>query len=410
MNSSIQGGLSKLKKKHFRVKHQKVKLFRANEPLLSVFMWGVNHTINELSHVTIPVMLLPDDFKAYSKIKVDNHLFNKENMPSHFKVKEYCPLLFRNLRERFGIDDLDYKESLTRSQPIVIDSQGKSSAKFYQSYDKLFIMKSLTSEEVERMHAFLKHYHPYIVERHGKTLLPQYLGMYRLTVENVEYYLVAMRNVFSSHLTTHRKFDLKGSTVDREASDREKEKELPTFKDNDFVKEGMKIYIGDEAKDKLLNTLSHDVEFLTKLKLMDYSLLLGIHDCHRAEQERAEAPEEVGDAGDEEDDSEDPDRMQWCSTPPDSPHTLMREISLQYDITNIIPELDIYAIPSAENAPVAEIYFIALIDVLTEYGVKKQAAKAAKTVKYGSNVDGISTCDPEQYGKRFIEFLSKAIE
>jgi hypothetical protein len=41
----IQGGLSKLKKKHFRVKHQKVKLFRASEPLLSVFMWGVNHTV-----------------------------------------------------------------------------------------------------------------------------------------------------------------------------------------------------------------------------------------------------------------------------------------------------------------------------------------------------------------------------
>lgn len=62
------------------------------------------------------------------------------------------------------------------------------------------------------------------------------------------------------------------------------------------------------------------------------------------------------------------------------------------------------------GAPVREIYFIALIDVLTHYGVKKQAAKAAKTLKHGSNVDGISTCDPEQYGKRFIEFLSKAIE
>lgn len=57
-----------------------------------------------------------------------------------------------------------------------------------------------------------------------------------------------------------------------------------------------------------------------------------------------------------------------------------------------------------------EIYFLAIIDVLTHYGVKKQAAKAAKTVKYGSNVEGISTCDPEQYGRRFIEFLSKAIE
>lgn len=33
--------------------------------------------INELSNVPVPVMLMPDDFKAYSKIKVDNHLFNK---------------------------------------------------------------------------------------------------------------------------------------------------------------------------------------------------------------------------------------------------------------------------------------------------------------------------------------------
>lgn len=29
-------------------------------------------------------------------------------MPSHFKFKEYCPLVFRNLRERFGIDDQDF--------------------------------------------------------------------------------------------------------------------------------------------------------------------------------------------------------------------------------------------------------------------------------------------------------------
>lgn len=33
--------------------------------------------INELSQVPLPVMLLPDDFKASSKIKVNNHLFNR---------------------------------------------------------------------------------------------------------------------------------------------------------------------------------------------------------------------------------------------------------------------------------------------------------------------------------------------
>ncbi|VVC39356.1 Hypothetical protein CINCED_3A013886 [Cinara cedri] len=356
--SVVQGGLSKLKKKHIGVKRQKVKLFRANEPLLSVLMWGVNHTINELSHVTIPVMLLPDDFRAYSKVKVDNHLFNKENMPSHFKIKEYCPLVFRNLRERFGIDDLDYKESMTRSQPVSADASGKSNAGFYYSYDKLFIIKTLTSEEVERMHSFLKHYHPYVVERHGKTLLPQYLGMYRLTVDGDEHYVVAMRNVFSNHLATHRKFDLKGSTVDREASDKEKEKDLPTFKDNDFVKERTKIYIGDEAKDKLLETLGADVDFLTGLHLMDYSLLLGIHDCTRAEREREEAiVSGTGDVNAEEEDEDAEDSegagntVTWANTPPDSPHSLLaRDTSLcQYDVAAIIPDLDIYAIPSSEG-------------------------------------------------------------
>lgn len=76
-------------------------------------------------------------------------------------------------------------------------------------------------------------------------------------------------------------------------------------------------------------------------------------------------------------------------------------VLIGYHITDL--EFDV------PGAPVKEIYFLALIDVLTHYGVKKQAAKAAKTVKYGGNVDGISTCDPEQYGKRFIEFISKAI-
>lgn len=65
--------------------------------------------------------------------------------------------------------------------------------------------------------------------------------MYRLTVDNVETYIVVSRNVFSNHLSTHRKFDLKGSTVDREASEKEREKELPTLKDNDFVNEQMKV-------------------------------------------------------------------------------------------------------------------------------------------------------------------------
>ena len=46
--------------------------------------------------------------------------------------------------------------------------------------------------------------------------------MYRLTVNSTETYWMVMRNVFSAKLKVHRKFDLKGSTVDRQASTKEK--------------------------------------------------------------------------------------------------------------------------------------------------------------------------------------------
>jgi len=401
-------GLATTKTKKFRVKHPKRKLFRASEPLLSVFMWGVNHSVREQQHIHVPVMLMPDDFRSFSKIKVDNHNFNKDNLPSHFKVKEYCPLVFRNLRERFGIEDQDYLNTMMKC-PKPMDAPGRSGASFYLSTDRMYVIKTMTTEEVEQMHSLLKQYHPYVVERHGKTLLPQYLAMYRLTVDNIETYLVVMRNVFSNHLRVHKKYDLKGSTVDREASDKEREKNLPTLKDNDFLADRIKICIGDEAKEKLMETLAADVDFLTRLNIMDYSLLLGIHNVDQANGEEEEVIEE-----EEEDEEYDSGGSGVALTPPDSPG-VARHPLLTGTIADgrIDPEKDIYAIPSRGcqgNGAQNDIYFLALVDILTQYGAKKVVAKAAKTVKYGSSVEGISTVGPEQYAKRFLAFISEAIE
>lgn len=400
--SSIMEGSIKTKTKRFKVKHPKRKLFRSNDPFLSVFMWGVNHTVKELQHVHVPVMLMPDDFRSFSKVRVDNQSFNKENLPSHFKVKEYCPLVFRNLRERFGIDDNDFLNSLTKS-PKPMDSPGRSGAKFFQSIDRMYLIKTLTGEEVEEMHILLKQYHPFIVERHGKTLLPQYLAMYRLTVDSQETYMVVMRNVFSGFLKIHKKYDLKGSTVDREASEKERVKDCPTFKDNDFLNDGVKIHIGPEAKAVFMETLEADVDFLTKNEIMDYSLLLGIHDTTR-EDSREELEEE-----EEEEDYDSGGSGGAALTPPHSPGLPRESAEKKTSVFEgrIDPETDIYAIPSQTGE---DIYFLSMIDVLTHYGVKKMTAKAAKTVKYGSSVEGISTVEPDQYAKRFISFIQEAIE
>ncbi|XP_064797309.1 phosphatidylinositol 5-phosphate 4-kinase type-2 alpha-like isoform X1 [Oncorhynchus masou masou] len=431
--SSIAASIaSKTKKKHFVA--QKVKLFRASDPLLSVLMWGVNHSINELSHVQIPIMLMPDDFKAYSKIKVDNHLFNKENMPSHFKFKEYCPLVFRNLRERFGIDDQDFQNSLTRAAPLNSDAQGRTGARFHTTYDKQYVIKTITSEDVAEMHNILKKYHQFIVECHGNTLLPQFLGMYRLTVDGDETYMIVTRNIFSHRLPVYKKYDLKGSTVAREASDKEKQprppedapprpksnvqqrlqtlriatrfycamkhvrdaKELPTYKDNDFINDGQKICIDDDNKKMFLEKLRKDVEFLAQLKLMDYSLLVGIHDVERAEQEEVESEDNEGDDEGESDGV--------IGTPPDSPSNTL-DSTKPLSPGEFDPTIDVYAIKSNDGAPRKEVYFMAVIDILQHYDAKKKAAHAAKTVKHGAGAE-ISTVNPEQYSKRFYDFIT----
>lgn len=397
----------KQKKKRIRAVQQKLRVFRAKEPLLSVLMWGVNYSINELGHVTIPVMLMPDDFKSYIKIRIDNHLFNKDNMPSHFKFKEWCPLVFRNLRERFGIDEESYLLSLTKHCPLELDSPGRSGARFLVSYDRKFIVKTLASEEVTEMHRILKDYHQYVVERHADTLLPQYLGMYRLTVNDTETYLVVMRNIFSSRLVIHKKYDLKGSTVDRQASDKERAKDLPTFKDNDFVNDGISLPLEPDQRIKLINTLEADTGFLANLNLMDYSLLVGIHDCDRPDPQ-------VNDPFDSEEngvDDEDPEEnvnsgAAAAPTPPDSP---MGNYERQMSADEFDPKLEAFAVKCGDQCGKQEIYFMALIDILTHYGVKKRTAQAAKTVKHGSGAE-ISTVKPDQYARRFMEFIDKVIK
>ncbi|KAI3357819.1 hypothetical protein L3Q82_016208 [Scortum barcoo] len=421
---------TKTKKKHFV--QQKVKVFRASDPVLSVFMWGVNHSINDLNQVPVPVMLLPDDFKANTKIKVNNHLFNKENLPGHFKFKEYCPQVFRNLRERFGIEDLDYQVSLTRSPPLrSSDDQGEGL--LLNSYDRALVVKQISSEDVADMHNILSEYHQHIVKCHGSTLLPQFLGMYRVSVDNEETYLIVMRNMFSHRLVVHRKYDLKvrrnctansptffntqptsryckcgsraGSLVAREASDKERVKELPTFKDMDFRNNMQKVYVTEEQKEKFMEKLNRDVEFLVRLKIMDYSLLLGIHDVGRAEREEEEGEEVCNE--------EEPEAENGLTAGATvgsygtSPEGIAGYMSACKPLGpgEFDPYVDVYAVGSCAGAPQREVYFMGLIDVLTQYDTKKKAAHAAKTVKHGAGAE-ISTVHPEQYAKRFRDFIS----
>ncbi|CAH8505815.1 unnamed protein product [Schistosoma mattheei] len=455
------------KHKKVRIMKQKLKLFRANEPLKSVLMWGINYSFSALNHVKQRALLLKDDFKAYMKVKVNNHHFNKENMPSRFKFKEYCPMVFKSLRDRFGVDKMDYWDSFTRHQPLWDSTRGKSGSKFLVTYNRQFVAKTISSEEVEQMHQMLEEYYSYIVKGHGQTLLPQFLGLYRLTVNDQESYILVMRNVFSPRLAIHKKYDLKGSAVDREANEKEKSKPLPTLKDADFLTDLCKMHIGEESKKKMLSTLECDIQFLQENNLIDYSLLIGDAgddgegtgggvlepnsrgfddrmvsagdglgtlssqwQCGRlsmarssivlglsssAAAEAASCGVGTGNASTGDDDDEEEDGISIPEnntqvptselTPPDSPPGA--ECLPQLFSGELHPTLEHYGIKSSIDSPHPLIYFVAIIDILTRYGMRKRTAQTYKTVKHGADGGSVK---PEFYGRRLLEFVEQCID
>ena len=54
----------------------------------------------------------------------------------------------------------------------------------------------------------------YVVECHADTLLPQYLGMYRIKVNDADAHcFIVMRSVFSPRVAVHKIYDLKVNVI-----------------------------------------------------------------------------------------------------------------------------------------------------------------------------------------------------
>lgn len=65
--------------------------------------------------------------------------------------------------------------------------------------------------------------------------------------------------------------------MQRQASEKERSKDVPTLKDNDFLQmeDRYRVVVARELKERLMKLLRSDTDFLSKLHLMDYSLLVG---------------------------------------------------------------------------------------------------------------------------------------
>lgn len=95
-----------------------------------------------------------------------------------------------------------------------------------------------------------------------------------------------MNNLFPPHRDIHKTFDLKGSTFGRDFREEDlEENPRATLKDLNWLRRNYHLEFGPDKKKLFLEQTEKDVHLLQKLKIMDYSMLVGIHDLEKGNQE-----------------------------------------------------------------------------------------------------------------------------
>eukprot|EP00299_Pterocystis_sp_00344_P007431 c2406_g1_i2.p1 GENE.c2406_g1_i2~~c2406_g1_i2.p1 ORF type:complete len:292 (+),score=54.62 c2406_g1_i2:428-1303(+) len=270
-----------------------------------------------------------------------------------------------------GIHDVGHKPNLrvvTRSM-----ASGKSSSWFFFSSDMRFAVKTCTPTDFSVLIHLIEDYADYVISRKHRTLLPKYLGLFTLKLPTQTIPFVVMNNVFAGYLDIHARFDLKGSTRGRTASAKERAKKHCVLKDLDLLQTKKHIPLGKDV----LEVIRKDADWLMKVGVMDYSLLLGVHVKPNSKH--------------------------------DNPLFVPNEIHSEEQVALIEEGV------AARKAHPGVIYvesddlvvYVGIVDILTQYGCKKRM----ETLFTGHLLCRDVSCQaPKRYGTRFLRFFEHIID
>ena len=245
---------------------------------------GIRTAVSKFASLPLQRALTSADFNQ--KWDGDFAARGTSETPAHryadFQFKDYAPLVFRQLRERFGIEAPDYMLSIASEYVLVeMFTNSKSGSFFFYSADYRFILKTCTKREAAFLISALPQYHQHLMANRY-TLLCRFFGLHRVhlpTALGKKVYFVVMGNVFPIDKPIHERYDLKGSTHGRSAG-AENLQLYPDLvrKDLDLV---APFHLKPEARAGLTQQIASDLAFLRDVYTMDYSLLCGVHYPHR---------------------------------------------------------------------------------------------------------------------------------
>ncbi|EGZ30717.1 hypothetical protein PHYSODRAFT_284648 [Phytophthora sojae] len=416
----------------------------------------------DVGSMTIPPRSMPilREMRSSTVRVVEEPRDNPSNMRFTFmpmaltemQFYDFQPRVFASIRQLYGVNDAEYVFAF-RSTINERISEGRSGAFVFNTCDRKYLVKSTTSKEKDVLLRLLPSYLRYLKWNPG-TLLPRFFGFHAMKMYGQIFYFIVMGNFLGTTEVIHRRYDIKGSWVDRNAPAcvlGEKyrcskcnrfftfggapgepcflpgEEHYPdiTLRDNDLKK---RLKLDTDTATKLVKQLTRDSNYLASAGIMDYSLLIGTHYSHFtitteykrgiSRRKSVELTAFCADSHELKTDAEFLPTLVGTHRSPSEDDVLSEgtrasessEVSFGGRLSDVSqgsvgpPERAVYPQSHAYHAHQVSgpsKYYFGLVDILQEWTVSKRLERAYKVRVLRKSRKGVSAIPPKPYARRF---------
>ncbi|XP_076919653.1 phosphatidylinositol 4-phosphate 5-kinase 1-like [Bidens hawaiensis] len=396
-----------------------------NYDLMLNLQLGIRYSVGK--HASVIRDLKTTDFdpkeKFWTRFPPEGTKLTPPHQSGEFRWKDYCPIVFRRLRELFQVDPADYMLAICGNDALrELSSPGKSGSFFYLTQDDRFMIKTVKKSEVKVLIKMLPSYYQHVC-RYENSLVTKFFGVHCVKpFGGVKTRFIVMGNLFCSEYRIHRRFDLKGSSHGRTTDKPEEEiDETTTLKDLDL---NYVFRLQENWFKDLIKQINRDCEFLEAEKIMDYSLLVGMHFRQDNTGDKMGLSPFLLRNG-KSDSYQNEKFMRGCRFLEAELQDMDRVLSGRKPLIRLganMParaermgrrsDFDQYTpggfnllTPSRTGETYEVVLYFGIIDILQDYDISKKLEHAYKSLQ--ADPTSISAVDPKLYSKRFRDFIGR---
>ncbi|RAL38783.1 hypothetical protein DM860_013464 [Cuscuta australis] len=373
--------------------------------------------------------LKPSDFdpkeKFWTRFPPQGSKLTPPHQSGEFWWKDYCPMVFRHLRGKFRVDTADYLMAICGNDALrELSSPGKSGSFFYLTQDDRFMIKTVKKSEVKVLLRMLQSYYRHVC-LYENSLVTKFYGVHCVKpVGGVKTRFIVMGNLFCSEYRIHRRFDLKGSSHGRSTCKAEADiDETTTLKDLDL---NYVFRLQQTWYQELIKQIDRDCEFLVSERIMDYSLLVGIHfrEDDNTMDKMGLSPFLLRTG--KSDSYQNEKYMRGCRLLEAELQTMdkivagrktsiclganmparVERLARRSDFDQYSPGGGFYSLPPSHRGETSDaILYFGIIDILQDYDITKKLEHAYKSLQ--ADPASISAVEPKLYSRRFRDFIGR---